>query len=73
MATPRVLALRASGINCHRETVHAFNLAGAQAEHVHINHLLNERDPLQLAEPVMSGGQNCTAAPCQTPTGSVLI
>ena len=46
MATPRVVALRASGTNCHRETVHAFNLAGAQAEHVHINHLLKERDPL---------------------------
>ena len=46
MATPRVVALRASGTNCHRETVHAFNLAGARAEHMHINHLLKERDPL---------------------------
>ena len=46
MATPRVVALRASGTNCHRETVHAFNMAGAQAEHVHINHLLKSKNPL---------------------------
>ena len=59
MATPRVLALRASGINCHRETVHAFNLAGAQAEHVHINHLLKERAPLDKYQIIALCGGFC--------------
>ncbi len=59
MATPRVLALRASGINCRRETVHAFNLAGAQAEHVHINHLLKERAPLDKYQIIALCGGFC--------------
>ncbi len=38
--TPRVLILRAPGTNCDEETAFAFELAGAAAERVHINRLL---------------------------------
>jgi phosphoribosylformylglycinamidine synthase len=38
--TPRALILRAPGTNCDEETVHAFELAGAAAERVHVNRLL---------------------------------
>jgi len=37
---PRVLILRAAGTNCERETAHAFELAGATTEAVHVNRLL---------------------------------
>ncbi len=37
---PRVLVLRAPGTNCDGETAHAFELAGAVAERVHINRLI---------------------------------
>ena len=35
-----VLVLRAAGTNCDRESVHAFELAGAKVRSVHINRLL---------------------------------
>ncbi len=37
---PRALVLRAPGTNCDHETAHAFTLAGAIAERVHINRLI---------------------------------
>lgn len=40
MAAPRVLILRAPGTNCDEETAYAFQLAGAQAERVHVNRLI---------------------------------
>lgn len=40
MAQVRVLVLRAPGTNCDEETVYAFQLAGAVAERIHINRLL---------------------------------
>ncbi|GFO96742.1 phosphoribosyl formylglycinamidine synthase subunit I [groundwater metagenome] len=39
--TPKVLVLTGYGINCDIETQHAFNLAGAQAERIHLTDLLN--------------------------------
>lgn len=39
---PRVLILRAPGTNCDLETEHAFELAGAKCDRVHINRLLEE-------------------------------
>jgi phosphoribosylformylglycinamidine synthase len=39
---PRALILRAPGTNCDEETVHAFELAGAAAERVHVNRLLEQ-------------------------------
>ena len=40
MPTPRVLILRAPGTNCDHETAHAFRVAGANPDLVHINRLL---------------------------------
>lgn len=37
---PRVLILRAPGTNCDLETAHAFQLAGAATEALHVNRLL---------------------------------
>ena len=37
---PKTLILRTAGTNCDGETAHAFRLAGAEAEIVHINRLL---------------------------------
>ena len=47
MRQPPVLVLRAPGINCERETFHAFELAGAAPEFVHIKRLLREPERLQ--------------------------
>jgi len=38
--SPRAIVLRAPGTNCDRETAHAFTLAGAHADLVHVNRLL---------------------------------
>lgn len=40
MPKPRVLILRSPGTNCNEETAHAFQLAGAQTEQLHIQSLL---------------------------------
>lgn len=40
MTSPRVLILRAPGTNCDEETAFAFELAGAVAERVHVNRLI---------------------------------
>ena len=40
MSSPRVLILRAPGTNCDEETAYAFELAGASAERVHVNRLI---------------------------------
>ena len=40
MADPKVLVLRAPGINCERETYDAFRRAGGAPEYVHVKHLL---------------------------------
>lgn len=40
MSTPRVLILRAPGTNCDEETAFAFQQAGAEAERVHVNRLI---------------------------------
>ena len=48
MAKPKTIVLRAPGTNCDKETVHAFALAGAEAEAVHINRLIEQ--PARLDE-----------------------
>lgn len=40
---PKTLILRAAGTNCDAETAHAFEMAGAQADRVHINRLLQDQ------------------------------
>jgi len=47
MAVPRVLILRAPGANCDAEAQFAFELAGAQAERIHINRLRADKALLQ--------------------------
>jgi len=42
MVKPKVLILRAPGTNCDRETQFAFERAGAKAERVHINRLMDD-------------------------------
>ncbi len=42
MSRPNVLVLRAPGTNCDEETAFAFEKAGAKAERVHINRLLED-------------------------------
>ena len=44
----RAMVLRAAGVNCDVETQHALRQAGADAERVHINRLID--DPEQLAQ-----------------------
>ena len=46
MAEPRALILVGFGINCDYETEHAFQLAGATAERVHLNDLLDNKGML---------------------------
>ena len=45
---PKVLILRAPGTNCDQETAYAFELAGASAEFLHINRLMES--PQQIAD-----------------------
>ena len=39
---PAALILRCAGANCDEETAYAFELAGARAERVHVNRLINQ-------------------------------
>lgn len=42
MSAIRVLVLRSPGTNCNEETAHAFSLAGAQPEQIHLNRVLEQ-------------------------------
>lgn len=46
MSKVEALVLRAAGINCDVETEHALELAGAGAQRVHINRLINDKSLL---------------------------
>jgi phosphoribosylformylglycinamidine synthase len=48
MSTPRALVLRTAGINCDGETVRALELAGAEADLLHLKRVLSE--PARLDE-----------------------
>jgi phosphoribosylformylglycinamidine synthase len=57
MSDVKVLVLTGYGLNCDHETAYAFNLAGARAERVHINSLIDKSvslDPFQIM--VFGGG-----------------
>jgi phosphoribosylformylglycinamidine synthase I len=47
MAQIRAVVLRAAGINCDMETEYALQLAGAQAERVHINKIIEDKNALE--------------------------
>ena len=56
-AAPRILVLRAAGINCDEETAEACNLAGGRAERVHVNRIAGgECDLLDYAGLIIPGG-----------------
>ena len=44
---PKICVLRTDGTNCDRETAHAFNLVGGDAEIIHINSLKDNYDPIK--------------------------
>jgi phosphoribosylformylglycinamidine synthase I len=46
MENVRAIVLRAAGINCDLETQNAFELAGAQADRVHINRIIEDKSVL---------------------------
>ncbi len=46
MKQVRAIVLRAAGINCDMETEHALELAGAKAERVHINRIIEDKNML---------------------------
>lgn len=46
MSTVRVAVLKAPGTNCDLETIHAFELAGAQAQRVWVDELKDKKDRL---------------------------
>ena len=57
MSSPKILVLRAPGINCERETLHAFARAGGAPEFVHIQQLLEKPTLLdQFQGIVVPGG-----------------
>ncbi|UCD51783.1 MAG: phosphoribosylformylglycinamidine synthase subunit PurQ, partial [Phycisphaerales bacterium] len=43
MSEVRALVLRAAGINCDVETQYALELAGAKADRVHVNRLIEDK------------------------------
>ena len=57
MTKPKVLILKAAGINCDQETAFAFQSAGAVTESVHINQLVSGEKKLNAYQIlVLSGG-----------------
>jgi phosphoribosylformylglycinamidine synthase len=57
MIEVKAIVLRAAGINCDLETQYALELAGAQAQRVHVNRLIDDKallDPFQIL--VVPGG-----------------
>jgi phosphoribosylformylglycinamidine synthase len=46
MNNVKAIVLRAAGINCDLETQHAFELAGAEADRVHINRIIEDKSLL---------------------------
>jgi len=43
MTEPKAIVLRAAGINCDMETEYALELAGAKADRVHINRMIENK------------------------------
>ena len=54
---PRILVLRAAGINCDEETAAACELAGADSDRIHVNRVANgDSDLLEYAGLIIPGG-----------------
>ena len=50
MATPKAMVLRTAGTNCDRETLYALELAGFEAERVHVLRLMEDPTPLDAVQ-----------------------
>ena len=56
MANIRAIVLRAAGINCDTETEHALELAGAEAQRVHINRIVEDKKLLEKFQIIVFPG-----------------
>ena len=56
MAKVKAVVLRAAGINCDMETEYALQLAGAKAERVHINRLIEDKSSLDQYQIIVFPG-----------------
>ncbi|HZV01309.1 MAG TPA: phosphoribosylformylglycinamidine synthase subunit PurQ [Planctomycetota bacterium] len=53
---PKILVLRAPGVNCDRETAFAFERSGAKTETLHANRLIADKAPLDGADALVVPG-----------------
>jgi phosphoribosylformylglycinamidine synthase len=56
MTQVKAIVLRAAGINCDMETEHALELAGAKAERVHINRIIEDKSALEKYQIIVFPG-----------------
>jgi len=56
MAQVKALVLRAAGINCDMETVHALELAGAQTQAMHVNAIIEKKSALEQFQIIVFPG-----------------
>jgi phosphoribosylformylglycinamidine synthase len=56
MTEVKAVVLRAAGINCDLETEHALELAGASAERVHINRIIEDKELLDKYQIIVLPG-----------------
>jgi phosphoribosylformylglycinamidine synthase I len=56
MTDVKAIVLRAAGINCDVETEYALQLAGAQAERVHINRVIEDKNALEKFQIIVIPG-----------------
>ena len=56
MTDVKAIVLRAAGINCDMETEYALQLAGAQAERVHINRIIDDKTALEKFQIIVIPG-----------------
>ena len=56
MAEVKAIVLRAAGINCDMETEYALELAGAKAQRVHINRVIEDKDLLDAFQIIVFPG-----------------
>lgn len=61
MIEVKALVLRAAGINCDRETEYALELAGAEAQRIHINRLIRDKKLLDHFQILVIPGVSATA------------
>ena len=56
MKQVKAIVLRAAGINCDMETEYALELAGAEAQRVHINRIIEDKSALDKFQIIVFPG-----------------